>query len=125
MMAHRVTVVIADDQPRARQALRALLATWSPAAIVAEAGDGAQAVQVTQHTHPDVALLDVRMPGLSGIQVAQIIRATCPATRIIALSIDGDCEEQTLAAGADAFLNKADAPQQLLPLIARLMTMEV
>ncbi len=71
-----------------------------------------------------MALLDVRMPGLSGIDATVLIKGGCPGTRVIALSMWAEHEEQALAAGADAFLNKADAPQQLLPLIERLLDAE-
>ncbi len=120
-MAPQVTVLIADDQPRARQALRALLATWPPALVVCEVENGARAAEAAQQRPVDVALLDVRMPVLTGIEAARLIKAACPATRVIVLSIYGDYEEQALAAGADAFLNKTDVPRQLLPLVARLV----
>ena len=119
-MAAQIRVLIADDQPRARQALRALLATWSSAIVVGETGDGRDAARVALETVPDLALLDVRMPGMTGIEAAARIKSTCPATRVVVLSMYPDCEEQALAAGADAFLSKADVPQLLLPLLARL-----
>ena len=120
-MAQRVRVLIADDQPRVRQALRALLATWSLAIIIGEVGDGREAVQVAQEAQPDLALLDVRMPGISGIEATALIKASCARTRIIVMSIYADCEEQALAAGADAYLNKVDVPQLLLSVIERLI----
>jgi DNA-binding NarL/FixJ family response regulator len=120
-MTQQITVLIADDQPRACQGLRALLATWPPAAIAGEARDGREAVSMAYETRPDVALLDVLMPGMTGIEATTQIKARCPDTRVVLLSIYADCEEQALAAGADAFLSKADAPQLLLPLLVRLL----
>ncbi len=120
-MAQQVKVLIADDQPRARQALRALLATWSSAIIIGEVGDGREAVQAAREAQPDLALLDVRMPGMSGIEATALIKASCPGTRIIVMSIYADCEKQALAAGADAYLTKVDVPQSLLSVIERLL----
>ncbi len=120
-MAQRATVLIADNRPRARQALAALLVTWPSAIVIGETGDGREAVRLAHELRPDVVLLDVRMPGVSGIEAAAQIKASCPATRVVLLSMYPECDEQARVAGADAFLAKADAPQLLLPLLARLM----
>jgi CheY-like chemotaxis protein len=113
-MKHYVEVLIVDDQPRARQSLRALLSTWPPAAEIREAGDGQEAIQLVQERQPDIVLMDVRMPGMDGLQATRLIKARWPQIRVIVLTLYGEYEAKALAAGADAFIGKGERPDQLL-----------
>ena len=77
-MTHYVEVLIVDDQPRARQSLRALLSTWPPAVEIWEAGNGHEANQLVKEQQPDIVLMDVRMPRMDGLQATELIKARWP-----------------------------------------------
>ena len=113
-MNQRVQILIVDDQPRTRQSLRALLSTWPPAGEVREAVDGREAVQLVEERQPDVILMDVRMPGMDGLQATQVIKASWPKIKVVVLTLYGEYEGEALAAGADAFIGKGEPPDQLL-----------
>lgn len=110
-----VRVVVVDDEPLVRTGLRAVLAASGEVAVVGEAGDGEDAVAVVRRTEPDVALLDVRMPGVDGIEATRRVRALPQPPAVVLLTafdldrhvVDG------LAAGAAGFLLK-DAPEEQL-----------
>jgi DNA-binding NarL/FixJ family response regulator len=113
-MTHYVEVLIVDDQPRARQSLRALLSTWPPAAEIREAGDGHEAIQLIQERQPDIVLMDVRMPEMDGLQATRLIKARWPQIRVIVLTMYSEYEAEAKAAGADAFVEKAEPADALL-----------
>lgn len=113
-MKHCVKVLIVDDQPRARQSLRALLSTWPPAAEIREAVDGHDAIRLVQEMEPDIVLMDVRMPTMDGLQATRLIKARWSHIRVIVLTLHGEYEAEAKAAGADAFVGKADSVDQLL-----------
>jgi DNA-binding NarL/FixJ family response regulator len=112
-----IRVLVADDEPRARQSLRALLTTQPQIRLVAEATNGREALERVAGDHPDVVLLDVRMPELDGLEATRRIKARWPATRVIVHSMYPDYRAEALAAGADAFVVKGDPPNELLALI--------
>ena len=113
-MTHHLQILIVDDQPRARQSLRALLSTWPPAAEIWEAGDGHESIQLVQEQQPDIVLMDVRMPGMDGLQATRLIKAHWPQIKVIMLTLYGEYEAEALAAGADAFIGKGERPDRLL-----------
>ncbi len=113
-MARSLRILIADDQLRARTSLKAVVTTWLRVAEVAEAQTGAEAVRRVEERLPDVILMDARMPEMDGIQATSLIKAKWPDVHVIVLSIYPEYREPALAAGADAFLGKADPPEQLL-----------
>lgn len=76
-------ILIVDDEPPARERLRRLLAEIGDCEVVAEAGNGNEALQTCNQTQPDVVLLDVRMPGISGIEVAQHLNALAEPPAVI------------------------------------------
>ncbi len=119
-MSQCVQILIVDDQPRARQSLRALLSTWPPAGEVREAVDGREAVQLVEKRQPDVILMDVRMPELDGLQATQIIKASWPKIKVIVLTLYGEYEGEALAAGADVFIGKGEPPDRLLTALSSL-----
>ena len=86
----RTRVLIADDHPLIRSGLRALLARESDFEVVGEAADGYQALELVEQLKPDVAMLDVSMPRLNGIDVAKKISETTPSTKVIIVSIVGE-----------------------------------
>jgi DNA-binding NarL/FixJ family response regulator len=110
-----VRILLADDHAVVRYGLRMLL-QMSEMEVVAEAGDGREAVRLCRELQPDVAILDVAMPGLNGIDAAAMLRERCPGTRIVILSMHGDSEHvhRALASGASAYLLKGSASEEVV-----------
>jgi DNA-binding NarL/FixJ family response regulator len=120
-MIDKVDVLIADDQHRARQSLRALLSTWPPAGEVFEAVSGREALRVAEESRPGLVLMDARMPEMDGLQAALQLKARWPLVKVVVLSMYGDYEAEALAAGADAFVGKGEPPDRLLGVLTALV----
>ena len=120
-MVKPVRVLIADDQPRALKSLAALLSTWPRVGRVQEATNGREAVQMVKAWQPDVVLMDVRMPEMDGLAATAQIKASWPHVKVIVLSIYAEYHDEALAAGADAFVPKGEAPHELLRLLAQIV----
>ncbi len=114
-----VRVVLADDQPLVRAGLRVLIADTPGLDIVGEAATGAQAVQLVRDIRPDVVVMDIRMPGMDGIEATRIITADPGTTRVVVLTTfdDDDCVYASLRAGASGFLVKDMALDDILTAI--------
>ncbi|MET9433074.1 response regulator transcription factor [Streptomyces sp. NPDC006551] len=114
-----VRVVLADDQPLVRNGLRVLMADAPDIDVVGEAGTGAEAVQLVRDTEPDVAVMDIRMPGMDGIEATGMITASAGATRVLVLTTFDDDEYiyGALRAGASGFLVKDMALDDILAAI--------
>lgn len=117
----RIRVLLADDHPVVREGLRALISRRSDMTVIAEASDGAEAVRLFNGHRPDVALIDLRMPGMDGVDAIKAIRQQFPAARIIVLTtFDGDEDiYRALRAGAKAYLLKDAAREELLDSVRR------
>jgi DNA-binding NarL/FixJ family response regulator len=116
-MAIRVLVV--DDQSMVRAGFRMLLADEPDIEVVAEAGNGLEAVAQAARFHPNVVLMDIRMPELDGLEATRRILAVDRATRVLILttfSLD-DYVYEALRAGASGFVLKDDPPEQLIAAI--------
>jgi DNA-binding NarL/FixJ family response regulator len=107
-------VLIADDHASSRKGLRALLATSPEVELVGDAVDGREAVRLVEEHRPDVVLMDAKMPVMDGLEATRIIKGCYPDCRIIVLTMAASYQADAVAAGADAFLSKADSPQHLL-----------
>ncbi|MFI5676367.1 response regulator [Streptomyces cellulosae] len=110
------TVLIADDQPLQRLGFRMLLESQDDMTILSEATNGTEAVRLSADLHPDVVLMDVRMPGLDGIEATRRITAAGDRTRVLILTTF-DLDEYAYAglrAGASGFLVKDAQPEELL-----------
>ena len=114
-----VRVVLADDQPLIRAGLRVLIADCPDLDVVGEAGTGAQAVQLARQARPDVVVMDIRMPGMDGIEATQMITAGAGPTRVVVLTTfdDDDYVYAALRAGASGFLVKDMALEDILAAI--------
>ncbi|MBD0422147.1 response regulator transcription factor [Streptomyces sp. TRM S81-3] len=110
------TVLIADDQPLQRFGFRMLLESQDDMTVLGEAANGAEAARMAAEQHPDVVLMDVRMPGVDGIEATHRIVAAGDRTRVLILTTF-DLDEYAYAglrAGASGFLVKDAQPEELL-----------
>ena len=112
-------VLLADDQGVVRRGLRALLESEPGIQIVAEASDGQEALRLCDSAAPDLAILDVAMPSLNGIEVAARARKRRPDLRVILLSMHSDESYivRALSAGARGYLLKEATDDDLLPAV--------
>lgn len=111
-----VRVLVADDEAMVRAGVRAILARDPHVDVVAEAGDGNEALALTRRHRPDVVLLDIQMPGLDGLTAVARLRREPTTVGVIMLTTFGQDEYITraLEEGADGFLLKGDDPRELL-----------
>jgi DNA-binding NarL/FixJ family response regulator len=114
-----IQVILADDQPLIRAGLRRLIEQTPGIDVAGEAGTGAEAVQLTRDTGPDVVIMDIRMPGMDGIEATQIITASDTHARVLMLTTfdDDDYVYGALHAGASGFLVKDMALDDILTAI--------
>ncbi|TVZ02664.1 DNA-binding response regulator [Trebonia kvetii] len=114
-----IRVLLADDQALLRMGFRMILEAQADIEVVGEASDGAAAISMTRALRPDVVLMDVRMPGMDGIQATDAVRTAFPETRVLILTTY-DLDEYVFAglkAGASGFLLKDAPPEELLTAI--------
>jgi len=114
-----ISVLLADDQPLLRRGFRMILEAEGDMTVVAEAGDGEEAVDLARRYRPDVVLMDIRMPGTDGIEATRRITAAHPGMRVLALTTF-DLDEYAfgaLRAGASGFLLKDVRPAELVAAI--------
>lgn len=104
----KITILIADDHPLLRQALRHLLAKYKDFEIVAEASDGEEAVKLVEEMMPDIVVMDIAMPKLNGLEATRQIKARCPSVAVLVLTVHSDIEYVLgiLEAGAAGYLMK-------------------
>ncbi|MFE1787442.1 response regulator [Streptomyces sp. NPDC059525] len=114
-----VRVVLADDQPLARSGLRVLMADHSDLEVVGEAATGAEAVRLVNDIRPDVVVMDIRMPGMDGIEATRLITAGPATTRVLVLTTfdEDDHVYGALRAGASGFVVKDMALDDILAAI--------
>lgn len=107
-MTQKIRIVVAEDHLVARMGLTAIINMQRDMTVVAEATNGQQAVELFKKHKPDVLVLDMRMPVMSGVEAAAAIRESFPGARMIALSTYGGDEDvrRALAAGVKAYLTK-------------------
>ena len=111
-----IRVVLADDDLLVRAGIRAVLSTDPGIEVVAEGGDGREAIDLVQRHRPAVAVLDIRMPGTDGLTAAAEIRRTAPGTGVLVLTTFGEDEYilRALSGGASGFLVKSGPPEEII-----------
>ena len=104
----RITVLLADDHPVVREGLRALLEREDDIAVIGEAHNGREAVQMTKKLMPAVVVMDIAMPLLNGVEATRQILEAIPSARIVILSANGDEEyvKKLIGLGAVGYLVK-------------------
>jgi DNA-binding NarL/FixJ family response regulator len=114
-----IQVILADDQPLIRAGLRMLIEQTPDIDVAGEAGSGTQAVRLARDTSPDVVVMDIRMPGMDGIEATQMITSGDTSTRVLMLTTfdDDDYVYGALRAGASGFLVKDMALEDILTAI--------
>ncbi|HKG13398.1 MAG TPA: response regulator transcription factor [Pyrinomonadaceae bacterium] len=120
----KLRVFFADDHELVREGLRALVNSQSDMECVGEASDGRAAVEQVQKILPDVAVLDVSMPGLNGLEAAKKIKGCCPGVRLITLTrhTDDGYLQQLLKAGVSGYVLKQSASGVLLTAVRAVAT---
>jgi DNA-binding NarL/FixJ family response regulator len=114
-----VRVVLADDQPLVRAALEMVISDTADVEVVGQAATGAEAVRLAADLHPDVVVMDIRMPGMDGIEATRLVTTGPGQTRVVVLTTfdDDDHVYAALRAGASGFLVKDMALDDILAAI--------
>lgn len=118
-----IRVIIADDHPIIRHGLREILGEASGFEVVGEARNAAQVVEQVRSSNPDVVLLDITMPGRSGLEALKDIRIEKPELPVLMLSIHPEDQYavRALKAGASGYLTKESAPEELVNAIQKVV----
>lgn len=121
--ARKVRVLVADDHTLVREGIVMVLKSAPDVEVVGEAADGEQAIAATRQLQPDVVLMDISMPGLSGLEAIRQIRRDFPHVKILALTIheSEDYIVHVLRAGVHGYVVKRAAAQELLGAIRAVM----
>ena len=122
-----VRILIADDHKMMRQALRALLSSDTGITVVAEAGDGEEALAKAAETRPDIVLMDVSMPNMNGIEATQQLVGRQLGVKVIGLSAYPDRRfvDGMLEAGAVGYITKSEAGEELFRAIRAVMAGQI
>ena len=114
-----IRVLLADDHALVREGTRRLLETENDVEVVAEAASGEEAVEATKRLHPDIAIMDIAMPGMGGIEATRTIKVSCPETAVLVLSAydDEPYLMKLLEVGAAGFLLKSVHGRELISAI--------
>ena len=114
-MSERIRVLLADDHPIMTEGLKLTISAWSEFEVVGIAADGQRTVEMCQSLSPDLVILDMQMPRLSGPEAIERIRREHPSIRTVALTTfdDADTVARAMEAGCNGFLLKVIAPEKL------------
>jgi DNA-binding NarL/FixJ family response regulator len=117
-----IKVLLADDHSIVRAGLRRIVEESGEMQVVAEAADGQEAIQLVKKTAPDVAVIDISMPGLDGLEVIGQLQALDPELPILVLTMheEGQYVVRAIQAGALGYLTKQSAPEQLVKAIRKI-----
>lgn len=111
-----IRVFLADDHPVVLAGVKALVTAAEDLEVVGEAADGLTALRLATELKPDIAILDISMPGLNGVEIAEQLRVTCPQCKILALTVHEDRGylRQLLDLGIAGYLLKRSAAEELV-----------
>lgn len=114
-----ITILIADDHPILRRALRSLLEKEADFRVIAEAGDGEEAIRLADELTPNMVIMDIGMPKVNGLEATRRIKATHPDIAILVLTVYDDAEYifGILEAGAAGYIIKSEFDEQILQAI--------
>lgn len=119
--SHLIKVLLADDHSIVRAGLRRIVEESGEMVVIAEASDGNEAIKQIRETLPDVAVVDISMPGMDGLEVINQLRSYCPELPILILTMHE--EEQyvirAIGAGARGYMTKRSAPEELVNAIRK------
>jgi DNA-binding NarL/FixJ family response regulator len=117
-----IKVLLADDHSIVRAGLRRIVEESDDMEVIAEAADGREAIRLVRKTAPDVAVIDISMPGLDGLEVVSRLRGHCPDLPILILTMheEGQYVVRAIQAGAMGYMTKQSAPEQLLKAIRKI-----
>jgi len=123
----KIEIILADDHPLLRQALRDVLEKQPDLAVIAEASDGEEAVKLATELLPDVVIMDISMPIINGLEATKQIKANCPAIAILVLTIHSDNEHLLgiLQAGAGGYLTKSVYGDEVINAVRALVSGEM
>ena len=118
-MSQRLSILLVDDHVLFRKGLAALISDRADLELVGEAGDGLEAIEAAHRLAPDIILMDVHMPRLSGLEAVQRISAEMPQVRVVMLTISDDDSDlfAAIKAGAFGYLLKNMEPDQLFEML--------
>jgi DNA-binding NarL/FixJ family response regulator len=116
-----IRVLLADDHSIVREGLRRIVEESGDMAVVAEAADGREAIQQVAQTVPDVAVVDISMPGIDGLEVVVRLRESHPGLPVLILTMHEEAQYivRAIEAGAMGYLTKQSAPEQLVTAIRK------
>ena len=111
-----ISIILADDHPVVRRGMQTLLEAEPDFSVIGEAGDGLESVRLVENLQPDVLILDLMMPGLSGLEALRIIRKRSPRTRVVVLSMHDNNAfvAEALKNGATGYVLKGSDEQNLV-----------
>ncbi len=117
-----IKVLLADDHSIVRAGLRRIVEESGDMEVIAEAADGREAIRLVRKTAPDVAVIDISMPGLDGLEVVSQLRGIYPDLPILILTMheEGQYVVRAIQAGAMGYMTKQSAPEQLLKAIRKI-----
>src|SRR5256714_9019731 len=110
-------ILIADDHLAVREGLRSLIDPDPDFKVVGEAADGNEAARKALELRPDLIALDNSMPGMTGLEVARMLRDNLPATKIVFLTLNPGIRDLALATGAAAHISKDQPPQEIMRVV--------
>ncbi|HEY6228764.1 MAG TPA: response regulator transcription factor [Verrucomicrobiae bacterium] len=115
-----IRIILVDDHPVVREGLRSILSSFPEVIVVGEAGSGREAIDVARELKPDVVVMDISMPEMSGIEATAALRRELPEIKVLALSMHENLAyiKQSLAAGARGYILKDAPPKELVQAIA-------
>ncbi|MDY6792814.1 MAG: response regulator transcription factor [Thermodesulfobacteriota bacterium] len=119
-----IKVLLADDHSIVRAGLRRIVEESGDMEVIAEAADGREAIEQVHHTSPDVAIIDISMPGLDGLEVISQLKINYPDLPVLILTMheEGQYVVRAIEAGAMGYITKQSAPEQLVKAIRKVFS---